>query len=194
MMEKSNLDRKRDQHSCWQFRFWDSQKYVRFQQSFRISIVCLVPSRMCLHSSRPQMMDRSSLMWISQFISASERLLDMNPTGCHLSSSHSWDKTAPMAYPEVSISSQNCAFWLGCTRMGVEVMSCLSSSKAFCLSSAHLHTSPFLVSWWRGLATCEKSWMNHWYKLMNLMNNWTSVTFLWVSQSQMLATLIGSIC
>jgi len=32
--------------------------------SFKISMVCLVPSRMCLHSSRPQMTDRSSLLWI----------------------------------------------------------------------------------------------------------------------------------
>src|SRR5882724_6461258 len=30
-----------------------SRKYVRFRWSFRISMVCLVPSRMFLHSSRP---------------------------------------------------------------------------------------------------------------------------------------------
>ena len=65
MSKKSNLDRKRDQCACRRFRFWDSQKYMRFQWSFKISIVCLVPSRMCLHSSRPQMTDNSSLSWIS---------------------------------------------------------------------------------------------------------------------------------
>jgi len=31
------------------------------------------------------------------------RLLDVNPTGCHLSSLHNWDRTAPMAYPEASV-------------------------------------------------------------------------------------------
>src|SRR5882724_4252006 len=114
---------------------------------------------MCLHSSRPQMTDRISLSWLSQFLSASKRLLDVNPTRCHLSSLHISDYTAPLAYPEASVSSQNCASWLGCTRIGVKVMSCLSSSKASCLVSDHLQASPFLVSWCKGLATFEKSWM-----------------------------------
>src|SRR5882724_8441411 len=147
MSEKSNLDRKRDQCACRQFRFWDPRKYVRFRWSFRISMVCLVPSRMCLHSSRPWMMDRSSLSCILYFLSALERLLDVNPTGCHFPSLHNWDITAPMAYPEASVSSWKCASWSGCTTMGVKVMSQLSSSKAFHSSLAHLHTSPFLVSW-----------------------------------------------
>src|SRR5882724_4342112 len=65
MREKSNLDRKRDQCACRQFRFWDVWKYGRFLWSFRSSIMCIVPSRMCLHSSRPHMTDRTSLSWIS---------------------------------------------------------------------------------------------------------------------------------
>src|SRR5882724_13234784 len=63
--EKSNHMSQRDQHPCLWFRFWDILKYMKFLWSFRISIVCLVPSRMCLHSSRPQMTNRSSLLWTS---------------------------------------------------------------------------------------------------------------------------------
>src|SRR5882724_8395081 len=77
--------------------------------------------------------------------------------------------------------------------MGVDVISHLSSSKDFCSSSAHLQTSPFLVSWWRGLATCEKSCTKCRYKSTNPTKDWTSVTFLGVGQSQTPATLTGSI-
>jgi len=66
-------------------------------------------------------------------------------------------------------------------------------SKAFHSSSVHFHTSPFLVSWWRGLAMCKKSWMNPHVEIDDLMNNWTLVTFLRVSQSQTPASLTGSI-
>src|SRR5882724_5408817 len=77
--------------------------------------------------------------------------------------------------------------------MGVDVISHLSSFKDLCSSLAHLDTSPFLVSQWRGLATCEKSCTKCWYKLMNPMKDWTSVTFLGVGQSWTPATLTGSI-
>jgi len=51
--------------------------------------------------------------------------------------------------------------------MGVDVISCLSSLKDLCSSLAHLQTSPFLVSQWRGLVMCEKSCTKCQEKLTN---------------------------
>ena len=49
--------------------------------------------------------------------------------GCHFPSSLSWDRTPPVAYPEVSVSSLNSASWFGWTRMGVDVTSTLKHPK-----------------------------------------------------------------
>jgi len=92
-----------------------------------------------------------------------KEFLDVNPTGCHLSSLHNWDRTASRG---ISGSNQSL---IGNTHLGqvvqgwgVEVMSCLSSSKAFCLSSAHFHASPFLVSLVRGFGYVQEVLDDHW--------------------------------
>jgi len=82
MREKSNWARNKDQCACQWFGFGCPEVH-EFLWLFRISIVFWVPSKMCLHSSRPWMTDRSSCVDLVVFLSASEKLLDVNPTRGH---------------------------------------------------------------------------------------------------------------
>jgi hypothetical protein len=122
-MRKSNLPRSRDQQACLWFSFLAVMKYSRFLWSVQILTWCSTPSTKCLHSSKALTVASISLSCILQFHSISERDLDRNATGCHLSSSEPcWDRTAPVAESELSISIQKGFKLFGRARMGVEVI------------------------------------------------------------------------
>ena len=144
--------------ACRLLSLYSSLKYLRFLWSVYTSNFSTTSNRYCHHLSRASTIASSSLLYISQFLSAGNIVLDRKATGFYLPSC-SCERTPPIVCPDASTSILNFSSLLGRASTGCVVIFCFNFSNAFCSSSVHFH-SPFPFSRFNGTAMQLKSLIN----------------------------------